>query len=507
MTGMAPPSLLDGFRRLDGTRKAVGLGGLLAALIAIWMLVRWASQPTYLMLYRDLPLDEAGRIADRLGNAGVPFHLDMGGTGIQVPAADVARARVLLAKDGLPSSGRPGLELFDAPSWGMTDFTQRVTYRRALEGELERTIRGLRGVEDANVHLALSETSPLRRLERPAEAAVVVKVRPGATLPPDVVEGITYLVSNSVERLRSDHVAVLDDAGRLLSAPDADSGGAMLTSRQLEQRRSVERELERKVENLLGTVLGPGQARVQVTAQLNFDRVDRTVETFDPDGQVLQSEQRSETSPGVALDSGELPSSSVTSNFQNTRRIENVVGAVGTITRITVAVALNDRTAQPAPGGTGAAGAAGASRPRPISRAALNNIEALVRDAVGLDTTRGDRMTVTVIPFEAVPADPALASRDSTPRDTVATVERFARPVVALAGILAAFLLARRALRSSRGSGVAAVPASIASGRTLPAIAPPQPDASSLLKRQLAAESGERPETAVRVVRAWMAES
>ena len=171
---------------------------------------------------------------------------------------DVARARVLLAKDGLPANGRPGLELFDKPSWGMTDFTQRITYRRALEGELSRTIGTLRGVERAQVHLALPEASPLRKLERPAEAAVVVSLKPGVVLGPEVVQGIAYIVSNSVEQLPADNVAVMDDSGRLLSVP-ADNGGFFgLTTRQLDLQRSVERQLVDKAEGMLATVVGAG---------------------------------------------------------------------------------------------------------------------------------------------------------------------------------------------------------------------------------------------------------
>src|SRR5512143_2302325 len=253
----APRSLLG----LHGNRRFLVLAGAALLVVAVWQGSRWVSTPTYVTLYSGLPLGEAGQITERLGKANIRYRLDGGGTEVQVPVTDAARARVSLAKDGLPRDGRPGLELFDKPSWGMTDFTQRVTYQRALEGELARTIGGLQGVESAEVHLVMPQSSPLRRLERPAGASVVLKLRAGAVLSPDAVQGITYIVSNSVEQLSSDNVAVMDDAGHVLTVPSAAGSIAGLTSRQLEYQQSTERRLVEKVEALLGTVLGAGRAR------------------------------------------------------------------------------------------------------------------------------------------------------------------------------------------------------------------------------------------------------
>ena len=174
---------------------------LLPAFVAVVgglvMVTRWAATPDYVTLYRDLDLSESGAMVDQLAKAGIPRRLEAGGAELQVPSADLARARVALAKVGLPANGRPGLELFDKPSWGMTDFTQRVTYQRALEGELARTIAGIHGVERAQVHLVLASSSALRRLDRPASASVVLTLKGNATLGADAVQGITYIVSNS----------------------------------------------------------------------------------------------------------------------------------------------------------------------------------------------------------------------------------------------------------------------------------------------------------------------
>jgi flagellar M-ring protein FliF len=155
-----PTALQPYLDRLGGERRALLIGvGVLAALL-IFGLSRWATAPTWVPLFTGLPLETVGDVTQRLDEENVRYRLERGGAEVLVPASDVARARVRLAKDGLPSAGRPGLELFDQPSWGMTDFSQRINYRRALEGELERTIGKMRGVESAQVHLGMQEGRP-----------------------------------------------------------------------------------------------------------------------------------------------------------------------------------------------------------------------------------------------------------------------------------------------------------------------------------------------------------
>src|SRR5262249_44142393 len=172
-----------------------------AAIVTVWVVAHQMTAPTYMTLFRDLDLKEAGQIGDQLRKSNIDYRLTAGGSEVQVPIAQIATARVALAREGLPASGRPGLELFDKASWAMTDFTQRVTYQRALEGELARTIGGLAGIQQAQVHLVLPASSNLRRLERPASASVVVTLKNGASLSSEAVQGIVYIVANSVEQL------------------------------------------------------------------------------------------------------------------------------------------------------------------------------------------------------------------------------------------------------------------------------------------------------------------
>lgn len=485
--------MLDTIRMMNPNKRFLVLA-IIVGLVAVAVVVgRRATSPTYVTLFRELDLAEAGNITDNLSKASIPYRLSAGGAEIDVPEADAARARVLLAQNGLPANGRPGLELFDKPSWGMTDFTQHVTYRRALEGELARTIGTLRGVQRAQVHLALPEASPLRRQERSAEAAVVVSLRPNQSLDAAQVRGIGQLVSSSVEGLTPDHVSVLDDTGRPLSGMNADEGEGTLSSHQLELQQGVEKHFQSKVEQLLTTALGASEVRVQVAARLNFDQVDRTVEQYDPQGQVLTHEARSNTG---GADSGNT-ATVVNNDFANSRRVEKIVGQTGNVTRLTVSAMVNSR----------ALGTEGA-----VQDAQRSQLERLIRDAVGADSARGDRISVVAVAFNE-PA-PAIAAKNETlppANKTVELVNKLGTPLAAVLAVIFAFVLAWRALASGRRA-VAALPREQEQQAALEAATSPGkavvPTPENIqLRNRVQAESLGAPEAAARVIRAWLADA
>src|SRR5215813_14214477 len=205
-------SLLD---KIGGAKRMMILVVGIAAAGLIFAVAQWAGTPTWVPAFPGVPLESVSQITDKLDQAGVKYKLERGGSDIMVAESNLAKARVALAKNGMPTTGRPGLELFDQPSWGMTDFTQRVNYRRALEGELERTINQMAGIDKAQVHLVLHETDTFGAEDKPTEASVVLKLKGEAD--PETVKGIAHLVASSVEGLTSEHVTIVSNSGRLLS--------------------------------------------------------------------------------------------------------------------------------------------------------------------------------------------------------------------------------------------------------------------------------------------------
>jgi flagellar M-ring protein FliF len=495
---LSPASLADSARRLAaGNRRFVNLAVLGGGLAILWAASRWASGPTFVSLYRDIDLAAMSSMTETLTKSGIAYRLEGGGSEVLVPVQDVARARVLLAKEGLPASGHPGMELFDKPTWGMTDFTQRVTYRRALEGELSRTIASLDGVERAEVHLALPEDSPLRRLSRPAEAAVVVSLRPGAMLGAGIVQGITYIVSNSVEGLPAQNVAVVDASGRLLSTP-ADTGGVGLSGRQLDIQHTTEKELEDKIDGLIATVLGAGHSHVQVSAKLNFDQTEQTIETYDPDAQVLNTEQRSEAK-GDQTETGTGTQTVVSNTYANSKRVQRTVGSTGTVGRLTVAVFVDQHALAKA-----------ATTPSAVD-STMHGFDAAIRNAVGFDSTRGDRLTLTAMPFEIDTLAAKLPPTSLTPpRDPLVIVERVSRPAVLLVGLALAFVLAMRVMRQPDDFrlGEAGSEAALAAAQNAALGVPGagMPPGMQQLPPGARTNLGERPAVAAQVMRAWIGE-
>lgn len=510
------PTFLQPYvERIGGPRRAlIALVGLVTVALILGV-SRWATAPAYVPAFTGLALEEVSGITDKLTSAGIAYRLEQGGAQVMVPASELARTRVLLASEGMPGRGRPGLELFDQPSWGMTDFTQRVNYRRALEGELERTIGKMRGIEAAQVHLALHETQSFRRApDQPGQASVVLRLRNGQSPSAEVVKGIAQLVASSVDGVAGERVTVLDDAGRLLSRTDDDSSLAGMTSRQLALQKEVEQYLEGKAEGLVGQLVGAGNARVQVSATMNFDRVERTVQSVDPDRQVVSTEQKAEIIPGAE---GGAASTNVATSYENSRSVETVSGAVGNLTRLSVAVLVNDRLVP---------GADSASPPVVVARTPdeVERIEALVRSAVGFDSLRGDVVNVVSMPFA-----PAIDLHASEPVPTlIDRVTEARQSLLGALGLVMAFILAVLFIRAMRPAPALPAPLpqpALAAGSAMaqvedgeeavpaerpepvrPAILDRAPSATMVLRDQILAGVDQNPDVAVRLVRSWMKE-
>jgi flagellar M-ring protein FliF len=367
----------------------------------------WYSLRTdWRTLYADMDPEDARQAGQVLTQAQIPFEPTAGGTGIKVPAAQLDKARLVTAAKGNVKSGRLGFEIFDKPNWVGSEFDEQVNYQRALEGELEHTVGSLSDVESARVHLVMPHDSLFREQERPAKASVVLKLR-HRSLADGESEAIRNMVASAVDGLTPDRVVLVDAAGNLPLGPKTPDA----------MRLSAEQALEEKLIATLEPVTGVGNVRASVTLDYDSSATEETQETYDPDQTVTLSMQRSEqTSGGRAVAAG-VPGAA--SNAPNTRAlpvypqqttapesaktesgtygasktVRHVVVNPGRLRRMTAAIVVNDRLAQPAAHGRTATW-------QPRSADELRNLTTLAQAAVGFDTTRGDMVTVEDLAFE-----------------------------------------------------------------------------------------------------------
>ena len=402
---------------------------VIATIVALSIMIWFATRPDYKVLFSGLPQDETGRVVEQLNKMNIPYQFGPGGTSIDVPAEKVYDLRLEMATLGFPKQGSGvGFEIFDQGNLvGMTDFMQRMNYQRALQGELARTIESLASVHSARVHLVLPKRSMFVTENRVATASVVMELsRP---LQPRQVEGVVHLVSSSIEGLDEGNVTLLDHKGNLVSGGRGNAiDGRMPADETVALQRRVEKGLEDRAQAMLDKVVGvstSGVSRsiVRITAELDLSRVERHEERFDPEGQVPRSEQTvSENSqgnfgvggtPGVrandandtqaAAASGSNQSRSVereTLNYEISKTINKIILPVGNIKRISVAVLVD--------------GEYEGDEDNPVykerSEEDLARLQKIIEQAVGFREDRGDTIQVTSAPFK-----PIIPGEDSVP--------------------------------------------------------------------------------------------
>ena len=285
-------ALVDGLRALGPARLAamgavaLGMLGMLAL-----MVLRGGTEPMAL-LYGDLDLRDASQVVDQLTRQHIPYRIAANGSQIMVAADQVPEARIALAKEGLPSGGTVGYEIFDrSDGLAATEFQQKINETRAMEGELVRTIRAINGVRAVRVHLVLPQREPFARERQEAQASVMLTMTGVARLDREGIQAILNLVASAVPGLRPQNIAIIDSRGDLLARagePMAEAAAALTTE---EVRRSTELRLSRAVEEMLERSLGEGKVRAEAAVRMSFDKVHQTEEHYDPDGQVTRSTQ------------------------------------------------------------------------------------------------------------------------------------------------------------------------------------------------------------------------
>lgn len=392
---------------------------VVAALVAgsLAAVTRWRRERDYRPLYTALSPEDAGAMVQRLRESGVEYRLTENGTAVLVPSASVAETRLQMAAAGLPKSGRVGFELFDRTNFGITDFAEHINYRRALEGELERSVMALAEVEQARVHVTFPKDSVFLEARQPAKASVMLRLRPGSRLSPANVVAVSHLVASAVEGLTPEAVSVLDMNGNLLNRPRRAGAldGEGSSQAMLDFRQQIERDLLAKINGTLEPLLGPEKFRAGVSVECDFSGGEQSEETFDPSRSVMASSQKTEDLSGLHAASGvpgtasNLPRPVTrpgTSGGGMARRTENITYQSsrtvrrtrlpqGTVTRVSAAILVDHHLRWEGVGG------AAKRILEPPSPEKLKTIRELAAAAIGLTADRGDQLIVETLPFEA----------------------------------------------------------------------------------------------------------
>ncbi|MDZ4030918.1 flagellar basal-body MS-ring/collar protein FliF [Kluyvera ascorbata] len=400
-----------------------------AAVAVLVAMVLWAKSPDYRTLFSNLSDQDGGAIVTQLTQMNVPYRFADNGGALEVPADKVHELRLRLAQLGLPKGGSVGFELLDQEKFGISQFSEQVNYQRALEGELARTIETLGPVKSARVHLAMPKPSLFVREQKSPSASITVNLEPGRALDEGQISAVVHLVSSAVAGLPPGNVTLVDQGGHLLT--QSNTSARDLNDAQLKYAADVEGRVQRRIEAILGPIVGNGNVHAQVTAQINFDNKEQTDEQYRPNGdasqaavrsrQVSESDQVGSPYPGGvpgALSNTPAPAPSApistppanqangqtaanrnttttgprntqrneTSNYELDRTIMHTRKNVGDVQRLSVAVVVNYRNL---PDG----------KPLPLTNDQMKQIEDLTREAMGFSTTRGDTLNVVNSPF------------------------------------------------------------------------------------------------------------
>jgi len=504
-------------RGLTSKQRMLLFGGAVLVGLTLWLFTGLLGKPKFATLYSGLKASDAQELGARLGAKNIPYELSPDGTSLLVPVDQLDASRLETASQGLPRNARLGFELFDTPNWTGSDFTEKVNYQRALEGELERTLQSVSEVEGVRVHLVLPRESLFGEAEHEAKAAVLLKTR--GTLSERARLAIPQLVASAVEGLRPENVTVVD----------ADSNTPLVHGRDGETEGGADRQLEKTLLRTLEPVVGAEHVRASVHVDYDLSASEDTDEIYDPKNAALVTEQKSEETAGGALPAGvvgtasNLPgaapgkaaavsgdsqsSHSESETYAISKSVRHSSQPPGRIKRITAAVLVDDAV-------TGDAAHPARQKRTPDE---LKQIEQLTAAAIGIDRQRGDVISVENLSFQAMPVEKVTsATRMETARKLV--VEWLA--LLRYAGILALFwivyFLMLRPVKRQLLTALRELPGRIAASNTmavttaggevaLPAGAE-QARRATTLRKQLAEKVKSEPETASRLVESWMRE-
>ncbi len=522
---------------------------LLLALVFFGSLIYWNSQPDFQVLFSNLSQEDAGEMVNKLKEKKIPFQLSSNGTSILVSREQVYDVRLALAAEGLPKGGGVGFEVFDRTNLGATDFVQKLNYQRALQGELSRTIRQIKEVEQARVHVVTPKESLFLDEQKKPSASVLLKTRSGMKLEAAQVEGIVHLVASAVEGLDSGNITVVDTSGKILYKRSESTPFGQMTTSQLEYQRNIEEGIKKKVQGMLEEVLGFNKAIARVSADIDFQQIDIVEEKFDPNG-VIRSEQKNSekstqitnakpappakaesqatskageertkpsagpetkarTAETVPVQSNLAERQNEIRNYEISKINKRIKNPVGTVRKISTAVVVD--------GGFKEAVDSKGKKTREYqarSPEEMKRIESIVKKAIGYDEARGDQVEVTNMPFSWSLAEEESGKAAGGGEGFREYILIAYKPLLSL--ILAALfiLFVVRPLMKRRGSVVAAPavsylppqgqqPAALPQvGQAPPMQLPKPPD----LRQQTVQLVQEDPSKALGIIRGWINE-
>jgi flagellar M-ring protein FliF len=415
--------LLEIWKQLGVSQRVSVLAATVVVLGGLISIAAWSSRSDYGLLYGKLSDSESSKVIAALDDAKVPYKIGSGGNSILVPADKVHQLRMQLAGRGIPQGDGVGFEIFDKPNFGISDFVQRANYIRAVQGELSRTVSQLDEIESARVMIVLPENRLLLDKDKHPTASVFIRVRGNTQIQPTAINSIRFLVANSVEGLKPNNVSIVDNLGNVLSENTDNDSLTGLTTTQLTARRNLEQYLGKKAQDVLEKVLGPGQAIVRVSADINFDTITRTEEKFDPDGQVVRSQTKNdENTDSTTSNGGNTSAAGISSNtatdedaepaapapvasapanssknrktvstieYEVGKSTSSIIQAAGGIKRLSASVTIASRLE----------GEGEERKVVPRTEEELEKLRRIVQNAVGTDNSRGDQIALEELPF------------------------------------------------------------------------------------------------------------
>lgn len=390
------------FGRLSAIQKII-IGIVVGAVIlGLILLISSRKSTEFGVLYNNLEPQDAAQIIESLKSKQMEYELADNGTTVLVDKTKLYDTRITLAGEGLPAESSVGYELFDKTNLGMSEFVQKLNYRRAMEGELARTISSLDEVKKVRVHIVVPEKTLFKKDEKQPTASITLHLKTGRSLSKISIEGIQNLVASSVEGLSIDRVTIVDGRGKVLSEPPLDNSTVVgLTSTQHDIQRRVEQHYAEKVQSLLDGVLGTDNAKVRVNAEVDFTQVEKTITDFDPERQVIRSEQNIQE-VSESQDSLSYPavnqaknSSNVIQNYEITKSVAHIIEGTGNVKRLTVSALINGTTKI----NSNEEGVRSLQY-IPRSKEEIEQLTLAVKNSVGYDPSRNDQISVLNVPFD-----------------------------------------------------------------------------------------------------------